>query len=183
MIECHEIQILIGNLLNRELTRKERRTFRKHIRNCPDCRTELEKWQKVEKVLSSFPRQKCPSRVLDNIYLNTIGSEEKNIHRIRFLSFPGHAGWKWAGAAVALGLILLLAVILPIINQNNIEEISYSQQDALKAREQARWSLAYVAQVLRKSEKTAIDNALMIELPQTVRKVVKNTVPILKGGS
>ena len=183
MIGCYEIQILIEKLLNHEMARKERRDFRKHIHNCPDCRTELEKWQKVEKVLSGFPRQKCPNRVFDNIYSKTIGSEQKNIHRIRFRSFPGHAGWKWAGAAIALGLILLLAVIHPIVNQKKIEEISYSQQEALKAREQAKWSLTYVAQVLRKSEKTAIDNALMIELPQTVRKVVKNTLPILKGGS
>ncbi len=183
MIGCHEIQILIEKLLNHEMTRKERRDLQKHIRNCPDCRKEFEKWQKVEKALSGFPTQKCPNEVLEKIYSNTIGSKQKSIRQIRFRIGPGYAGWKWAGAAVALGLILLLTVIHPIVDKKKIEEISYSQEQALKAREQAKWSLAYVAQVLRKSEKTAVDNALMIELPETVRKAVKNTVSILKGGS
>jgi hypothetical protein len=183
MMICNEIQVLIEKLLNHDMTRQERQDFRKHIHNCPDCRTEFERWQKIEKELSGFPRQKCPDEVLEKIYSNTIRSEQKNIRWIRFRDFAGHAGWKWAGAAVAFGLILLFTIIHPIGDRNKIEEISYSQEEALKAREQAKWSLAYVAQIIQKSEKTAIDNALLIELPQTVRKAVKNTVPILKGGS
>jgi hypothetical protein len=183
MIGCNEIQILIEKFLNHDITRQERQNFRKHIRNCPDCRTEFGRWQKIEKELSGFPQQKCPDEVLDKIYSNTIGLKQKSVHRIRFRIFASHTGWKWAGAAVALGLILLLTIIHPIGDRNKIEEISYSQEEVLKAREQAKWSLAYVAQMIQKSDKTAIDNALMIELPQTVRKAVKNTVPILKGGS
>jgi hypothetical protein len=183
MMMCNEIQVLIEKFLNHDMSRQERQDFRKHIRNCPDCRTEFEKWQKVEKTLSGFPKQKCPNRVLENIYSNTIGSKPKSVRRIRFRGFTNHAGWKWAGAAVAFGLILLFTIIHPMGDRNKIEEISYSQEEALRAREQAKWSLAYVAQVIHKSEKTAIDNALLIELPQTVRKAVKNTVPILKGGS
>ncbi len=183
MIGCREIEVLIEKLLNQDITRNEKRNIQKHIRKCPDCRKEFEKWQKIESILSGFPSQRCPDKVVDKIYSNTIGSEPKSVHPIRFPSFAAHPGWKWAGAAVALGLILLLTVIHPVIEQKKSGKISYSQEEILKAREEAKWSLAYVAQVLHKSEKTAIDDALLIELPQTVRKVVKNTVPILKGGS
>ena len=183
MIVCNEIQVLIEKFLNHELSKLEKRDFRKHIRHCPDCRTEFGRWQKVEKELSGFPRQKCSDEVVNKIYSNTIGLKHKSVHRIRFQIVPGHTAWKWAGAAVALGMILLFTVIHPIFDQKKTREITYSQEEILKAREQAKWSLAYAAQVIQKSERTIIDNALLVELPQTVRKVVKNTVPILKGGS
>jgi hypothetical protein len=183
MIRCREINAMIEKLLNHEMNRKERRLFQKHIRQCPNCQAELEKWKKVEDTFSDLPELKCPDEVLQSIYANTCGLKQKAKRGIQFQMLPKHVGWKWAGVGVAVGLIILLTVVYPILNKNKIKEIPYSQEEILKAREQAKWSLAYVSQVLQKSEKEAIDEALMIELPQTVRKVVKNTVPILKGGS
>ena len=183
MSECREIRILIEKGLNREMSRKERRDLRRHICRCPDCLREFEKWQKVEKVLSDLPKPKCPNAVMETILSNTIGSKPKKIRRIRYRFVPGHAGWKWAGAGIALALILLFTIIHPVLDHKKVEEVTYSQDEVLKARQQAKWSLTYVAQMLQKSERNAIDNAIVVQLPKTVRKVVKNAVPILKGGS
>ena len=83
MMMCNEIQILIEKLLNHDMTRQERQNFKKHIRSCPDCRREFEKWRKIETLLSGFPRQKCPDEALEKIFSNTIGSEPKSVRPIR----------------------------------------------------------------------------------------------------
>jgi hypothetical protein len=181
MTKCQQINAMIVKRLNHEMNRNEKRLFQKHIRQCPDCQAELEKWEKVEEIISNLPELQCPDEVLQDIYTSTCGLKQKVRHRVQQL--PKHIGWKLAGVGVAVSLIILLTMVHPILNKNRIEEIPYSQEEILKARKQAKWSLAYVSQVLQKSEKKAIDDALMIELPQTVRKVVRNTVPILKGGS
>ena len=95
-------------------------------------------------------------------------------------------GWRSVVIAGA-SLCVIVFLLLHPFEKNEIERpVSYSEDTILKAREQAKWSLVYVAQVIEKSERNAVDNAfdnvLMKGFPQSIKNVIKKSIPIFQGG-
>lgn len=180
--QCNKIKGLIEPFMNKDLGRKERFLVKKHLRVCAGCRTEFEKKQQIVDAFISLPRLKCPEKVKRAVYEFTSAQEKKVIfHRGKGI-FTKSFGWR-AAVAWGVSLVLVLVFVLhPFNGRREPVQIRYSEVDAVKVREQVKWSLVYVAQVIQKSERQVADDVLMDKLPQTVRNVIKNTVPIFEGG-
>lgn len=173
--KCDAIKPLFEQFLNGDLRRKERSKVKKHLQRCSNCRIELEKEQQIEAMLVTLPKFKCPEKVAQAIFKTTVTNKEWKF-------FPTFFGWKTAVVGVVTLAIILFFVFYFNINLKNQIHIEYSQNEILKTRKQAKWSLVYAAQIIQKSERQVVDNVLINNLPQTVRDALKKTVPLFKGG-
>ena len=82
----------------------------------------------------------------------------------------------------AVAMIALLVLRYPALHEEQSDSITYTQEEILAAREQARWSLAYVANTINENEKKTIEDVFIDQLPRVVRDCIRNTVPLFKGG-
>ena len=178
--QCHEIRSLFDRFLDGDLHRKEKSRLKKHLRKCQACRSELEKEQKILEMLAALPKLKCSETVTERIKNVTIGREESLISRIK--SSGWLYGWRPAVVAAAVSIFVLFLVFRPLINREEPVNVSYSQSEVKKAREQAKWSLIYVSQTINKTEKGVVEQVLMDYLPKTMRNSIKYAIPLLRGG-
>ncbi|NQT25423.1 hypothetical protein HQ585_08710 [candidate division KSB1 bacterium] len=128
---------------------------------------------------SALPKHKCPKNVTHEILRMTVKQEKQSIRSL--FDFP--IQWKistgFAGAAAIAVLVLLMS---PKHKVEQSLQTTVSEAEVQQAKDQLKWSLAYTSQLLNKSEKKAISEAVINELPKTLRNALTKTVPIFKGG-
>ncbi len=180
--QCREIRLLFDRFLDGDLHGKEKSRLKKHLRKCQACRSELEKEQKVVEMLATLPKLQCPEEVAERIRRMTLGREEKESLISRIKSSGWLYGWRAAVAGAAVSIFILFLILHPLINREEPANVSYSQSDVRRAREQAKWSLIYVSQTINKTEKGIVEQVLMNYLPKTMRDCIQYTIPILRGG-
>ncbi len=129
-----------------------------------------------------MPELQCSEELMRRIQLKTWGIQEKKslAEKIRF--FFQFRYWKVA----TVGVAVVVAAFLVLRNQedytNQVDSGSYTQEEILQAREQARWTLSYVDNKIDESEKKAVEDVFIDRLPKIVRDCIRNTVPLFKGG-
>jgi hypothetical protein len=64
-----------------------------------------------------------------------------------------------------------------------IEEGRITHEEAYQARQRAKTSLAYVAQLIQSTEKDTVNDVLSKTLPKAIRKSIQRVVPVETGGS
>lgn len=156
---CQWFRQLFERRLDGALSRSEQQGLDEHLQDCSDCRRQLDLEQRIVKGLSSLPVQSCPDAVTQRIEAAVAADEQPDSGRpSRFRSTGG-----WSLAALATAAVLVLTV-LSLRNSSQdgsaLVHRSYSYEDALKARSQARASLVFTAQVIQKTERNAIGETL-----------------------
>jgi hypothetical protein len=178
---CQDLRPMLSDYLDGILERKERSELEDHLQNCPDCQHEIETERQVINILTCLPYQICPERVTQKIEDATDSMGKPYPYKIKRQFHFDFYHWKPLYVGFALTLIVILILLKPFRPHNDGIEDSVSQEDLLKARNQAKWSLAYIAEVIHDAQKQAVDDVLMNELPKTFRKSIRSTFSIVKG--
>ena len=179
---CDEIQLLFDRYLSKDLEKKERAKIKKHLRECIDCRRALSIEKEIAHNLIRLPELKCSRTLLRRIQLHTTSSQKKEsiFEQLGFFFVFWHRRIISVGFAVAV--VTLLIFRYPALHEEQSDSVTYTQEEILAAREQARWSLAYVANTIDESEKKTVEDVFMDRLPKIVRDCIRNTVPLFQGG-
>lgn len=143
----------------------------------------LEEFDEIlKKEFKNLPKLKCSPGVRDEILRLTV-QQEKTKWRLPTYEWKSHWKLELAVAGVAMAFVMLFVFKPEVSTQPDLPvqaEMSIEEQKA--AQEKLKWTLAYTSQLLNKSEKKAIGEAVVNELPKTLRNTLKKTVPLFKGG-
>jgi len=183
--QCKDIHDLFESYLNGGLSRKYRSEFTDHLKNCPACRERLEQEKKINEVLRSFPHQACPESVTEAIFQQTVHQKRQRKAGHKREAIPVFIR-QYALIGAASVAVVLLLVFHPFRNSDEFKTRNnqkISQEELNTAREQAKWSLVYVAQNLKKGEKEAVEDVIMNKVPSTIKKAIEKAIPLFNGGS
>jgi len=133
----------------------------------------------IRKHFEAMPEHKCPKNVTHEILRMTVRQEKRSVRDLMDFSIP----WKIStGFAGAVAIAVLVFIVTPRNEMEAPIQATATEAEVQRAKDQLKWSLAYTSQLLKQSEKKAISEAVMDELPKTLRNTLKKTVPIFKGG-
>jgi len=179
---CHEIRELFDLFLDGGLLRKEKARLKAHFRECSACRALLEEEREVINMFADLPELPCSETVVQRIEELTVGHKEKGslFEKILLQRDPFH--WRLVSVSLAASAIIILFVLHPLLDRKEPVQVQYTQEEVVKARDQAKWSLAYMVNMMSKTEREVVENVLFKDLPKTVRKSIKNAVPLFRGG-
>lgn len=179
-VQCHDIEHLIDDYLDGCLNKHDKGKVKKHLKTCEACQTLIQQEKAIVDEIASLPQMTCPDQVVQRIKAQTIehGNSEKRVtFPLRF-----RTPWQYVSVGLAATAIVLFFIIQPLFDIKDMEPTSYSQQDVERAQNQAKWSLAYLGKVMNHTEKKVVENVLLKEIPTTLRKSIKNAMPLLQGG-
>jgi len=188
--QCHKTRSLFGPYLDGDLGPRALKRVETHLDDCPACREELEAERDVAAAFSALPELSCPQRVDNRIMARLEEEPQKRGLLERMGLVLGSPGWKTVTACAAALVVLML--FLPVAPENNqaVTDESLSgddgritHQEAYQARQKARTSLAYVAQLLQDSEEETVNEIFSKKLPQAIRSSLQRVVPVKKEGS
>ena len=127
---------------------------------------------------------RLPYRERPNVPQTTLSASDKNVRgRRRRRGLSRCRPWGYSLPPVdRADPRTLLVLRYPALHEEQSDSITYTQEEILAARDQARWSLAYVANTIQENEKKTIEDVFIDKLPRVVRDCIRNTVPLFKGG-
>lgn len=187
---CRKTRSLFGPYLDRDLGPKVLQRMDAHLEACPECRAELKAEQQVADVFTGLPEMSCPKRVSQRITMR-LAEEPKQqplFHRLGLLI--GSPGWKTVSACAAAMIVVML--FLPLAPENQVAvdtaldssgDDRISHHEAYQARQRAKTSLAYVAQLLQDTEKETVNDILTKKIPKALKESLQRVVPVSTGGS
>ena len=181
-VPCHEFREMLDLSLDGGLSRKERARLREHLKTCPSCRTAFEADREVINALSELTELPCDEGVIRRIEERTIGHRKKPSRIMEMFFTRESSRWRILSVGLAASTIILLFALHPIFERKDIDTTQYTKEEITQAKDQAKWSLAYLANKLSETEKEVVENVLLKDLPKTVRKSIKNAVPLFRGG-
>lgn len=179
---CDDMQSLFNRFLDGSLTRREKSCLKNHLKMCPSCRFDLQREQEIIDSLKTLPVLKCPDKVSRRIKDLIFGEESRISLQERLFMFAGNHHWKTLSFGFVVISIIAIVVLNPFVNKETAVPIQYSQEEALKARDQAKWTLAYISDTMRETKKDVLEDVILKELPKSVRKTLRNSVPLFRGG-
>ncbi len=148
--------------------------IREHLASCDACRRLFEEDRRTVGELSDLPRLRCPVRVTDSILERVKAGEKKRSFPTWREGFLGRRAWK---PALAFGLILSLAIAWKFdIPKKPKNKSTYSPEEVRRAVDAVKWSMAFSAQTIRRSEVQAI-GVLTGRLPETAHQSVQTVLP------
>lgn len=177
---CEDMQSLFDLYMNGGLSRKQRTILEDHLASCDECRHALAGERDIAEALRTLPLVECPDRVVERIERSVFPLAE--VHRE-----PTQRRWhgfQWATVSVGLAAAAVAVFMLlgPMGDRVDIAQEEFTEEQIQDARQKAKWSLSYIADVMNQKEKEVIENVFLKDLPTNVRKSIKHSIPILKGG-
>ncbi len=180
---CDQIRSRFDLFLTKDIGKKEKSEVKRHLKRCADCRKAFWIEKEMVKNFVHLPELTCSDKLLQKIKAETWGSQGKKSFFDELHLFFQYRHWRIISAGVAVGVVIFLVLRNPSIHEEPINSASYTQEEILEARDQARWSLTYVSSTIHKNEKRAVEDLLIDRLPKIVRDCIRNTVPLFRGGS
>ena len=181
-VPCEKIKELLDPFLDNDLSRREKVMVKKHLKGCPSCRTALEKERETEEMLAALPRLRCPDKVVRKIEALTIGHHKSESIFDKLFHIHLELNWRILSLGVAATAVILLFVLHPWGDEPDSVSMPYTQDEVQKAKDQAKWSLAYIAKTVNQTEIEVLEDVILKDLPRTVRKSLREAVPIFQGG-
>jgi hypothetical protein len=188
--QCRKTRSLFGPYIDGDLGPKALQKMDAHLEACPECRAELKAEQQVADVFSGLPEMSCPKRVNQRITMR-LADEPKQLplsHRLGLLI--GSPGWKTVTACAAALVVVMLFLPLAPEDQDGVDTVlntsgddRISHQEAYQARQRAKTSLAYVAQLLQDTERETVNEILTKKIPKALKESLQRVVPVSTGGS
>lgn len=187
--QCRKTRSLFGPYLDGDLGPRAIRRVDGHLGDCPGCRSELQAERQVADTFAALPELACPARVDQRIMERLVDEPRKRSFFERLGPILGSPGWKTVTACAAALVVVML--FLPVSTQSPVgteaslggEDGEISHQEAYQARQHAKTSLAYVAQLIQETETETVNDVLSNKLPKAIRNTLQRVVPVTKGGS
>lgn len=96
-MSCHDLRLLLDDLLDGELEPAAEDALREHLAACPACRAELERGQYLRRQVAALPRSVEPARDLWPGIAHQLGEERRP---------RGRSTWSvWLGTAAAAAML------------------------------------------------------------------------------
>ncbi len=152
-----------------------------HIEHCPKCLAEVRTLRAIANTLSTLPYHVCPDRVISAVYEATIEKRVPERASQRKWDWNLIFGWRAAVAGMAAASIALLLFLNPFGDRNGTLPGPYHPDELAIAGDLAKWSLLYVAQTIKESEREVVHGVLVEGLPRKIRHAVKNEIQVFKG--
>ncbi|MCK4303647.1 MAG: zf-HC2 domain-containing protein, partial [Candidatus Eisenbacteria sp.] len=77
--QCDKIRSELDRFLDEDLPNRDRLRVAEHLKNCPDCRAELERERQLMDAMAELPRLRCPERVIQQIERDICQQIERDI--------------------------------------------------------------------------------------------------------
>ncbi len=180
--KCREIRSMFDRFLDEDLPPGEESRLRNHVAGCEGCRTELQGEQEIAAELGSLPELPCPEHVLESIR-EAIGDRGEKILRFDERKFSSRAfPWRWVSVGLAAAIAAYVLIGIPGMDRGEDPRFAQSPETIRQARNTAKWSLAYAAVMMGKTEVDAIETVLTEQFPASLRKGLQGTTQPKTGG-
>lgn len=140
-LRCKEVQNVLEAYVDGDLPTAEEARVRAHLGSCPSCARELALAEAIQRELRSLPLPDCPPEVLRKVVPLT--RPERRIAR------PFRAALAAAMLAAAAGASVFFL--------GPFRQEEPDPQEVARATEEARYALAYIGQVSRRTGLTLRD--------------------------
>lgn len=110
MISCSDVQENICAYIDHELDENERLSFEEHIKNCAECKKELDEMSRIVALCTSLPQQELPAGFDDELHeklLAVAGRRESGVRSIG--KSKGFRFFKYLAPVAAALLLIFLA--------------------------------------------------------------------------
>ena len=120
-MNCNEVRDKLSLYLDDELNEKEKKLMDEHLKNCPECSSELKGYRKIIQLLNELPNEEPPEGYCKRLHerllnagLNSDSPANTESKASKIVNFSKNGKvrryrWtKYAGIAAALVLILLV---------------------------------------------------------------------------
>ena len=179
-MECSDIQDRLEAFIEDDLPQAMKRAVEEHVSVCPQCRGQWMAAKEVRETLRTLPSQSCPAHVLDDVLQRTRpaswGVEDLRSILQRLL----RPTWRpVAGLALMVALVLMLR---PLADVRPPAPGIYTEQEILKAQEEAQWALAYVHRVMVRTQSMVQDDVIPRQVVHPIRNRVHTTLESIKEG-
>jgi predicted anti-sigma-YlaC factor YlaD len=174
-LPCSEIHPLLEAYIDGDLTWRQKSRVRAHLKRCPECSRQIQEEEWIIKNIKTLPGMPFPEKIMERVNAATIGKQRtrKTDH------FHGLLRWQTVTVGVAMASIVLLLLFYQ--GENGTLE-SVTPEQMAKAERQTYMSLAYVGQMLNRTNNKAVRDVLVNDLPEGIRKSIENTIPLFGGG-
>lgn len=172
-LSCARALVLLEVFLDGELQGQRLSRFQAHLRSCTDCKGELEEARKIQEGLADLPTGDCPSAVTQRV-LAWAAAREAPDERSRSRRFGGwgkRLAMIWRPAVAGLG-VAVTALLIALAAREPARRVPQGTPQQVRAEQEARWALAYVARMTRRSS----DQALGQVMDEVVDNVIGGTV-------
>jgi anti-sigma factor RsiW len=138
---CEEALELIEPYLDGDLSPAGSSGLREHLARCPACAGELELAARIQRELRSLPELDCPPEILERVRRTGRGEV------VAFRQHERRLGPRIAAAAALLALVLGGGALFLQLERRS----QPSPQEIAKATEEARYALALIGKVTRRT--------------------------------
>ena len=110
MISCSDVQENICAYIDNELDENERLSFEEHIKNCAECKKELDEMSRIVALCTSLPQRELPAGFDDELHeklLAVAGRRESGVRSIG--KSKGFRFFKYLAPVAAALLLIFLA--------------------------------------------------------------------------
>lgn len=161
-VTCTWCQDHIEAYLDDDLTAPESARLHAHLAGCDVCTADMELAARIRTSLHDMPLPDVPEAVTAGVY-NKISAERGKLSIFR------HPVWR--GLAVAAALIA--AILLGTGEKQKSEQAStVSSEELARAESQAKWAIAYISDVGRRTGLTVRDEIISEKVVGTLNKSV-----------
>ncbi len=162
---CEEALGLLEPFIDGDLSPSESTRLREHLERCPACAAELELAARIQRELRSLPQLDCPPEVLEKV---------ERAGRSEVVPFPrrDRAGLRIA----AIAALLALAVGGGALFLRFEERDRPSPQEIAQATAEARYALAYIGKVTRRTRMNLREDVLEKRLVEPASRSVSRTL-------
>ena len=179
--DCRKIQVLINDYLDGTLSPSAAEALQSHLSECAECNEGLEQEKQIISLVQTLPVQHVSSAVLRRIEARTVKQKRRTDPGIWIREKLLIPAWPKVAFGVAVVAIAAMMIWQPFSDPADHQNLSYTELDARSAKSQAKWSLAYISDLIRKTEKHVVTDILLKDMPGTLKKSLEKSLPILKG--
>lgn len=165
-LRCEEALDILEPYLDGDLPAAEASRLREHLERCPDCAAELELAGRIQRELRSLPEHDCPPEVIERVRQSGRGEVVPFRPRERVL------GLRLAAAAALLALAIGGGALFFRFQQADRP----SPQEIAQATAEARYALAVIGKVTRRTRLNLQDDVFQKRLVEPATRGVSRSL-------
>ncbi len=117
-----EIEKLLSNNIDGELSEKKKKILEAHLRMCSSCSSYAENIERIHKEAKSLKKLEV-SPVHWEEFTSRIKTEISSVQQEKLRGAPLFLRWKWAWAGAAMLIVIIVGLFLYIIQNKTLREV------------------------------------------------------------
>jgi len=183
---CTDVQLLLAEYCTGELERQEAASVAAHLRECPACREELAREERLRETLGSLPVQPCPGKLTAALLEIPPAAARRSgpLPAGRRISFRWPAGIGMAAAAAAVTLLLFSHPVpdQPETGEQMAPVPTYTEAEIADARRDLAFGLLLATSRIDQAERSTVKEIFGRTLPGSFTRSFRTLAIINEGG-